>query len=232
MTRYTIEEFIKSTAQDENANEFFQLENERMLEVNLDSMVWMKAGAMVAYVGQIKFTREGLLDKGLGSLLKRSVTGEGAKLTKAEGRGRLYLADAGKTIRILRLEGDSIVVNGSDLLALEPTVQWEIKMMRKLAAMVSGGFFNVRLSGHGLIAITSHFEPITLRVQPGAPVRTDPNATIAWSGNLQPEFKTDVSLKSFFGRGSGESIQMEFNGEGFVVIQPYEEVAFQASAGG
>lgn len=231
MTRYTIEEFINSTAQDESASEFFQLESDRMLEVNLDSMVWMKAGAMVAYVGQIKFTREGLLDQGLGSLLKRSVTGEGAKLTKAEGRGRLYLADTGKTIKILRLEGDAIFVNGSDLLAFEPTVQWEIKMMKKLAAVVSGGFFNVRLSGTGLIAITTHFEPITLRVKPGAPVRTDPNATIAWSGSLQPEFKTDVSLKSFFGRGSGESIQMEFNGDGFVVVQPYEEVAMQHHAG-
>jgi uncharacterized protein (AIM24 family) len=231
MTRYTIEEFIQATAQDEAAQDFFQLENDRMLEVNLDSMVWMKAGAMVAYVGQIKFTREGLLDQGLGSLLKRSVTGEGAKLTKAEGRGRLYLADSGKTIRILRLQGDSIFVNGSDLLAFEPTVSWEIKMMRKLVAVVAGGFFNVRLSGTGLVAITSHFEPITLRVKPGAPVRTDPNATIAWSGNLQPEFKTDVSLKSFFGRGSGESIQMEFNGDGFVVIQPYEEVAMQMGAG-
>ena len=232
MTRYTIEEFIQSTAQDDKANEFFQLENDRMLEVKLDSMVWMKAGAMVAYVGQIKFTREGLLEQGLGSLLKRSVTGEGAKLTKAEGRGRLYLADSGKTIKILRLEGEAIFVNGSDLLAFEPTVQWEIKMMRKLAAMVSGGFFNVRLSGHGLVAITTHFEPITLRVKPGAAVRTDPNATIAWSGNLQPEFKTDVSLKSFFGRGSGESIQMEFNGEGFVVVQPYEEISFQHATGG
>ncbi len=231
MTRYTIEEFIQSTAQDEQANDFFQLENDRMLEVNLDSMVWMKAGAMVAYVGQIKFTREGLLEQGLGTLLKRSVTGEGAKLTKAEGVGRLYLADSGKTIKILRLEGESIFVNGSDLLAFEPTVQWEIKMMRKLAAMVSGGFFNVRLSGHGLIAMTTHFEPITLRVQSGRPVRTDPNATIAWSGNLQPEFKTDVSLKSFFGRGSGESIQLEFNGDGFVVVQPYEEIAFQHAAG-
>ncbi len=231
MTRYTIEEFIQSTAQDEAAQDFFQLENERMLEVNLDSMVWMKAGAMVAYVGQIKFTREGLLDQGLGSLLKRSVTGEGAKLTKAEGRGRLYLADSGKTIRILRLQGESIFVNGSDLLAFEPTVSWEIKMMRKLVAVVAGGFFNVRLSGTGLVAITSHFEPLTLRVKPGAPVRTDPNATIAWSGNLQPEFKTDVSFKSFFGRGSGESIQMEFNGDGFVVIQPFEEVAMQAGAG-
>lgn len=232
MERYTIDEFIRSTAQDEGARDYFQLESDRMLEVNLDSMVWMKAGAMVAYVGQIKFTREGLLDKGLGSLLKRSVTGEGAKLTKAEGRGRLYLADSGKTIKILRLEGESLFVNGSDLLALEPTVDWEIKMMRKLAAVVSGGFFNVRLSGQGLVAITSHFEPITLLVKPGQPVRTDPNATIAWSGNLVPEFKTDVSLKSFLGRGSGESIQMEFSGEGFVVVQPYEEVSLQHAAGG
>ncbi|HBE67486.1 MAG TPA: hypothetical protein DDW52_04985 [Planctomycetaceae bacterium] len=222
---YTLEEFVRSTAQDESANDYFQLENDRMLEVNLDALVWMKAGAMVAYVGQIKFTREGLLDKGLGTLLKRGVTGEGAKLTRAEGRGRLYLADSGKTIRLLKLQGESIFVNGSDLLAFEPTIDWEIKMMRKLGAMVAGGFFNVRLSGSGMLAITSHFEPITLRVTPGNPVRTDPNATIAWSGNLAPDFKTDVTLKSFFGRGSGESIQMEFNGDGFVVVQPYEEHA-------
>lgn len=224
MSRFTIEEFVQQTAQDSSADDYFTLESDRMLEVNLDGLVWMKAGAMVAYVGQMKFTREGLLDKGLGTLLKRSVTGEGAKLTKAEGKGRLYLADSGKTIKVLKLQGESIIVNGSDLLALEPTIDWEIKMMKKLAALVASGFFNVRLSGHGMIAITSHFEPITLRVTPGQPVRTDPNATIAWSGNLQPEFKTDVSLKSFFGRGSGESIQMEFAGDGFVVVQPYEEV--------
>ena len=230
MTKYTIEEFVNSTAQDASANDYFTLESDRMLEVNLDSLVWMKAGAMVAYVGQIKFTREGLLDKGLGTLLKRSVTGEGAKLTKAEGRGRLYLADSGKTIKILRLQGESIFVNGSDLLAFEPTIDWEIKMMKKLAALVSAGFFNVRLAGSGLIAITSHFEPLTLKVSPGQPVRTDPNATIAWSGNLQPEFKTDVSLKTFFGRGSGESIQMEFAGDGFVVVQPFEEVTMQHTA--
>ncbi len=31
--------------------------------------------------------------------------------------------------------------------------------------------------------------------------------------------------------GRGESIQMEFRGDGFVVIQPYEEVYFQAHGG-
>jgi uncharacterized protein (AIM24 family) len=229
---FTIDEFIRSTAQDDSAREYFQLENPRMLEVNLESMVWMKAGTMVAYVGQIKFTREGLLEQGVGSLLKRTVSGEGAKLTKAEGRGRLYLADSGKTIQVLKLSNESIVVNGSDLLAFEPSLKYEIKMTKKLAAIVSGGLFNVRLQGTGLLAITSHFEPLTLRVEPGKPIRTDPNATVAWSGTLQPEFKTDVSLKSFFGRGSGESIQMEFNGDGFVVIQPYEEISLQHVAGG
>ena len=229
---FTIDEFIRSTAQDDSARDYFQLENPRMLEVNLETMVWMKAGAMVAYVGQIKFTREGILEQGIGSLLKRTVSGEGAKLTKAEGRGKLYLADSGKTIQVLKLNNEAIVVNGTDLLAFEPTLKYEIKMTKKLAAIVSGGLFNVRVQGIGLIAITSHFEPLTLRVEPGKPIRTDPNATIAWSGNLQPEFKTDVSLKSFFGRGSGESIQMEFNGDGFVVIQPYEEVSMQHVAGG
>lgn len=231
MSRYSIAEFVKQTSQDDSARDYFQLENPRMLEINLEGDVWTKAGSMVAYVGQIKFEREGLLDKGLGTLLKRSVTGEGAKLTKASGHGRLYLADSGKTIQLLRLEGDAIFVNGSDLLAFEPTVDWEIKMMRKMAAVASGGFFNVRLSGTGMVAMTSHFEPMTLMVKRGFPIRTDPNATICWSGNLQPEFKTDISLKTFFGRGSGESIQMEFNGDGFVVIQPFEEIAMQHAGG-
>ena len=42
------------------------------------------------------------------------------------------------------------------------------------------------------------------------------------------EIKTDISFKTFLGRGSGESIQMRFQGDGFVVIQPYEEVYLQA----
>ena len=102
--------------------------------------------------------------------------------------------------------------------------------MKKVAAMLSGGLFNVKLEGDGMVAITTHHDPLTLVVSPGNPVITDPNATVAWSASLSPEFKTDVSLKTFIGRGSGESIQMKFEGRGFVVIQPYEEVYFQAGS--
>ncbi len=231
MTRYSLNDFVTATAQQDRGQGLFELESPRMLEVNLNGMIWIKTGAMKAYVGQVKFEREGILEHGIGKFFKKALTGEGTRLTKATGQGVMYLADEGKSIQILQLQGESIFVNGNDLLAFEPSLKWDITMMRKLSALVAGGLFNVRLEGVGMLAITTHHEPLTLIVRPGLPVRTDPNATIAWSGTLQPEFKTDISLKTFLGRGSGESIQMEFAGQGFVVIQPFEERAFQAGAG-
>lgn len=224
MTNYTIDEFIRQTKQDERENDYFELETPRILEVNLEDMVWAKAGSMISYTGQIKFEREGVLEHGVGTMFKKALTGEGTSLMKAVGRGRLYLADKGKKITIFELNDEAITVNGNDLLAFEPGIQWEIKMMRKMAGVMAGGLFNVTLKGKGRVAITSHYEPLTLLVRPGEPVLTDPNATVAWSGNLKPEFRTDVSLRTFLGRGSGESIQMEFTGEGFVIVQPFEEV--------
>lgn len=230
--RYSIREFVQQTVQQDRGQGLFELESDRILEVNLNGQVWTKMGSMIAYRGDVKFTREGMLEHGLGKLLKKAVTGEGARLTKAAGKGKVYLADAGKKISILNLQGEALVVNGNDLLAFQDVIKWDITIMRKVTAMIAGGLFNVRLEGTGMIAITSHYEPLTLLVEPGNPVFTDPNATIAWSGGLTPEFKTDVSIKTFFGRGSGESIQMKFDGKGFVVVQPFEELPLQAPGAG
>lgn len=227
MSRYSIHGFIEKTSQRDRNQGFFELENDRLLEINLNGTVWTKTGSMIAYMGEIKFTREGILEQGIGNLLKKAVSGEGTRLTKAAGSGKVYLADAGKKITILSLENESIFINANDILAFEMSLTYEIKMLRKMAAMLSGGLFNASFQGKGMLALTTHYDPVTLRVTPQQPVVTDPNATVAWSGNLTPEFKTDVSLKTFFGRGSGESLQMVFRGDGFVVIQPVEEVYMQ-----
>lgn len=224
MSKYSIHQFVQTTQQDESAREFFELETDRLLEVNLNGLVWAKAGSMISYEGNIKFEREGMLEHGLGKFVKKAFTGEGAQLMKANGNGKLYLADRGKKITILDLEGESIFINGNDLLAFQDGLDWDIKLMRRVAGMMAGGLFNVRLEGKGLVAFTSHYEPLTLLVTPDRPVFTDPNATVAWSGNLEPDFVTDIQLKSLFGRGSGESVQMKFSGNGFVVVQPFEEV--------
>jgi uncharacterized protein (AIM24 family) len=232
MAAKTLQEFLSNTKEKDLSGDAFELESSHMLEVRVDGLVWAKAGSMIARKGGVKFTRQGMLEQGLGNLLKKAVSGEGMTLMKIEGQGRVYLADVGKKITVLRLQGESIFVNGNDVLATESTISNEIKMMRKAAGMMTGGLFNVKLSGHGLVAITSHYEPLTLPVNATTgPVFTDPNATVAWSGGLSPEIVTDINIKTLIGRGSGESIQLRFAGEGWVVVQPYEEVYFQQSGG-
>lgn len=221
---HTLSDFIMATAERDRPGQIFELESHRMLEVNVNGRVWSKLGAMVAYRGNVRFVREGALEGGVGKALKRFVSGEVTPLVKIEGQGKVYLADAGKHITILRLQGETINVNGNDLLAFEDTVTYDITMHRRIAGMMAGGLFSLRLTGHGMVAIMSHGEPLTLRCLANDPIITDPNATVAWSGSLTPEVKTDISLRTLIGRGGGETFQMHFRGDGFVVVQPYEEV--------
>ena len=228
----TVSDFVAAHREKDVSAEAFELESPYLLEVRLNGSAWAKSGAMVARTGQVKFTRQGLMEQGLGNLLKKAVSGEGMVLMKMEGQGRVYLADMGKKITLLRLDGDTIFANGNDVLALESGIDNQITMMKRVAGMMSGGLFSVKLSGRGIVAITSHYDPLVLKVSAATgPIFTDPNATVAWSGGLTPEIATDISLKTLVGRGSGESIQMKFAGEGWVVVQPYEETYMQASGG-
>jgi len=225
MSDYSIKNFIEETKKDDSKHGFFQLEKPYLLELNIASQtVMVKKGAMVAYTGDVKFEREGILSQGIGNLLKKTVSGEGSSIMKTTGTGRIYLADCAKRIRILKLENEAIFVNGNDVLAYEESLKSDIKMMKSVGGIVGGGLFQVKISGTGHVAVTTHGEPLTLLVKPGQPVFTDPHATVAWSDSLSPSIKTDISLKTFIGRGSGESFQLKFEGEGWVIVQPYEEV--------
>lgn len=230
---YSIQEFVQQTAERDHPGDIFELESPKMLEAHVNGSMWSKLGAMIAYRGQLEFKREGMLAGGIGKALMKMVSGEMSPLTEIKGRGKVYLADQGKQISILRLQpADAISVSGKDLLAFENSIQYAITMHRKVAGMMSGGLFSARLTGTGLVAIMSHGRPLTLRVTPDDPVITDPNATVAWSGNLSPELRTDINLKTLLGRGGGETFQMVFRGDGFVVVQPYEESPVVQSTGG
>lgn len=221
---HTLAEFVAATGERDNPGDVFELEGAHMLEAHVRGRLWSKLGAMVAYRGDLKFVREGAFEGGVGKFVKKMVSGEASALTKIEGTGIVYLADQKKNITILRLQpGDVINVNGNDLLAFEDSIRYDITMHRRVAGVMSGGLFSVRLSGAGMVAIMSHGAPLTLRCTASDPIVTDPNATVAWSGNLAPEIRTDISLRTLIGRGGGEAFQMLFRGEGFVVVQPYEE---------
>ncbi|WP_253738187.1 AIM24 family protein [Halohasta salina] len=204
----------------------FELENSKLLDIDVDGTIIAKAGSMIAYDGDLSFTGKSSAEGGLTGMIKSKVTSEGTPVMEVEGQGHVYLADQEKKIQILELgAGESISVNGNDVLAFEDRVGYEISTIGSLGGASAAGLLNVFLTGPGTVAITTHGDPLVLE----PPVRTDPDATVAWSSNLSPSLKADRSLKDSIGQSSGETYQMNFDGtEGFVVVQPFEERSPQA----
>ena len=63
------------------------------------------------------------------------------------------------------------------------------------------------------------------------PAFADPQAAITWSSGVKTSVKTDVNLKTLIGRGSGETIQMQFSGDGWLLVQPSEGRVERAAIG-
>ena len=215
-----VDQFKTENAPTES-DEQFQLENNYTLDVAVDGALMAKAGAMISYTGNLSFTGQSSAEGGITGRLKDAATGEGTPIMTVEGTGHVYLADNEKKVQILELDrGESLTVNGEDVLAFESSVDYEISSMDSLAGAFAGGFTNVYLQGPGHVAITTHGDPIVME----PPATTDPSATVAWS-NTSPEIEVNKNLSDMIGQESGERFQMEFGGQsGFVVVQPYEEL--------
>jgi uncharacterized protein (AIM24 family) len=206
--------------QEIETGEAFTLQNSRLLKVELSATsVMAKNGAMVAYQGDVHFEHKG---GGLGKFLKKAATGESLRLMSASGSGEVFLAHQAMLIHVLRLTDDSITANGRNILAFEQGIDWDVTRVKGGAAgMLAGGLFNIHLRGSGLVALLSDGEPVRLDVAEAATF-ADPQAAIAWSGGVATSLKTDVQAKSLIGMGSGESVQLGFSGQGWVLVQPSE----------
>jgi uncharacterized protein (AIM24 family) len=212
--------FVSETREHGPAGERFDNESSRTLGIDVDGGVWLKPGAAIAYRGDIAFRRLPTL---AGGSFKNAALREAAPLVKATGKGRLYCARQGSFACVVRLRGETLFVAWQDLLAFEESLSFTASLVGHGVGVAAGGLIVLKLSGDGAVALATHGEPLTLMVEPGRPVSTDPHATLAWSAGLTPQLKTDVSWRSTVGHDGKESIQMFFEGDGFVVVQPFED---------
>ena len=188
-----------------------------------------KLGSMVAYQGEVTFEHAG--SGGMSRMLKKAVTGEGQSLMKMTGSGEVFLADTAQDIHLIYLEDDNITVNGPNLLAFDSGIDWDIQRVQGASGMMGGGLFNTALNGTGWVAILSDGPPVLLNVA-SAPTFADAQAAITWSSGVTTSLKTDFKAKNLIGRGSGESIQMAFQGQGWVLVQPSEGRIQPVASGG
>lgn len=217
--------------QETQSESAFALQNSKLLKVSLNQItIQARLGSMVAYQGDVHFEHAG--SGGLNKFIKKAVTGEGTKLMKVEGSGEVFLAHRAEDIHLIRLENDQITCNGENVLAFDAGIEWDIKRVEggsALSGALAGGLYNMALSGSGWVAIISDGPPLLLQTG-DAPTFCDPQAAITWSSNLQTHIKADVNMKSLIGRGSGESIQIGFAGQGWVLVQPSEGHVSSASS--
>jgi uncharacterized protein (AIM24 family) len=213
------------------STEAFALQNSKLLKVRLDQgTIQAKLGSMVAYQGDVSFEHAG--SGGMGRLLKKAVTGEGARMMNMSGTGEVFLADLAQDVHLLHLDDEKITVNSTNLLAFDADIDWDIERVKGASAMMGGGLFNTSLHGTGYVAVVSDGPPVMLDVA-SAPTFADAQAAITWSEGVSTSIRTDFkALKNLTGRGSGETIQMAFSGSGWVLVQPSEGRVEAAGGGG
>ena len=209
-------------------------QNGKMLKVALNGEMMVRQGAMVAYRG-ISSSR-GLAPAGVGQFIKQQVTGEGVPLMKCTGAGDMFLADLASDIHLIDLEGqhDGLTINGKNVLAFEPSLAMTSAACRAQACWSNAACSTACSPARAASRSPTKGTPVVLQVD--QPTYADPQAAVAWSASLQTGFHRadQFGLGTLIGRSTGEAFTMSFNGQGFVVVQPSEEVpgTFMAGTGG
>jgi len=214
--------FSAENLEKESAQPGLRLQNSKLLKAELNGEFMARTGSMVAYQGQVNFQAVG--SGGIGKFLKQKLTGEGVPLMKVTGRGDVFLAENAADVHVIDLEqGDALSINGSNVLAFDATLQYDIKMVQGAGMLSNAGLFNCVFTGSGRIAVTTQGTPVVLSID--QPTFVDPQAAICWSANLQTGYHRaeQLGIGTLLGRSTGERFTMSFAGQGFVVVQPSEE---------
>lgn len=198
------------------------LQNSKSVKYVVNGEMHARQGSMIAFRGNLQFERKG---QGIGGMLKRAVTGEGLALMAVRGQGEAWFAQDAANCFIVDMEpGDSLTINGRNVLCFDPTLTYDIQTV-KGAGMTGGGLFNSVFTGQGKLAVICEGEPIVIPVGQQAPVYVDTDAVVGWSTQLHTSLHRSQSVGSMIRGGSGEAVQLMLQGDGFVIVRPSEAVA-------
>ena len=206
-----------------NVPERFTLQNGKILKVTLGPDVLARQGSMISFEGWAEFEYE---HPSFLQAMQSWRSGEAFPLMRVKGQGTCFFANFGADVLPIQLNNEGIIVRARNVLAIDETIQWGTQFIDS-AMQGFQGIACLELGGVGNIALTTHGPPVVLRADE-APTYCDPDSVIAWSSSLRPIIKERAVIESVsnrdaaLGRGSGEEVQMQFRGSGFVVVQPSE----------
>lgn len=191
-----------------------------------------ESGAMITMSDTLDV--DSSLEQGLlGSLSRKLLTGETMffqTITAARGPGEVLMASAYPgEIRVLELDGaEEYILQKDGFLAAEQSISVTTKAQNLTKGLFSGeGFFVMRVSGKGLLAISSYGGIQKMTLAPGETRIIDNNHLVAWSANTN--YKIEKASKGWITSfTSGEGFVCRMHGPGDVYIQTRNSPGFGA----
>jgi len=195
-----------------------------MLKVNLEAKESVKAeaGAMVSMSNTIDV--EGKLEGGILGGLGRMLSGEKfffQNLVASRGPGEALLAHGiPGDIQAIQLDGSvPYIVQKDGFFAGSQELHVETSMQNLAKGIFSGeGFFVIKVSGQGILFVSSYGAIHPIDVPPGQEVIIDNGHLVAWPQTMNYKLEKASSgwISSFT---SGEGLVCRFSGPGRVLIQ-------------
>lgn len=185
------------------------------VDVTKDYIV--RKGKMIAYYGNLRFEAlgSGIIDMMVSNAF--NAPAYGGDYIVVTGHGKLVLGDSGNHINSYDLENANMTIKAVNLLAYEPTLTCEECVTPGYVTLLGTG--KMLASSNGMV----HFmEP---------PVRVDPEALLGWADCPTPSFHHDYAyVRNVLSMGasmlglttSGEEKQINFTGQGTVLVQSSE----------
>jgi uncharacterized protein (AIM24 family) len=205
----------------------YSLQNPYLLRVRLDGSTGpdclARKGSMVAYQGMIEFDGEYQSHQQRGA---RHRTGEGLDLMRCSGQGTVYLANLAQHIHILDVDRDGLTVDSAYVLALDSGLHWDVIAVDSQFGLSGTGQYNLNIAGSGKVALMTSGKPLLMQVTPDRYVSCDADAVVAWSSSLRVQMQAQTSSSSVWRRrgSTGEGWELNFVGQGYVLVQPSEQM--------
>jgi uncharacterized protein (TIGR00266 family) len=185
-----------------------------------------ESGAMVSMSSTISISSG--MAGGIGKAIGRILGGESVfqtTFTATHGQGEVILAPSTVgDILALELHGDGYMVTSGSYLAGD--VSLELETRANLRGFFAGeGLFMMRISGSGLLLLSTFGAIHAVSLQHGQPYIVDSGHIVAFSDTL--DFRIRKAARSWLGSmKSGEGIVAEFTGPGVVYVQTRSPRAF------
>lgn len=185
----------------------FHIRPDGGLEVASRDVVFVRKGSVVWYSGKMRFAPEATFR---GTRLE--------KILRADGRGYLFVHDPGRQAFRRDLNGQSLYLEGSRVLALDSCLSFRLEPIHDFR--MNRRVDILKIYGRGSVILSVGGPLLSHEVSPEFPLNVSSRDLVAWTGDLIPSVLEDRFLEEVMMPDVGSAPKIRFEGEGLVLTEP------------